>query len=409
MFKQYAKLLLFLISSTSLVRQAQAQKDFRPGYIVRLEGDTLRGEVDSRGEQRMGQQCLFRPGAGAEATRYAPTELKAYGLQGAAHYETGTLPTAPSPVFLRVVAQGKAMLYAYRDADDRVHYYFRVAAAPLAELVQTTQTVNTEGAPRQEQTYPFRQVLSRAFIDCPAVQNMLVRAEVRESQLIGIFNRYNTCAPGQAAEVTIARKSSVHFGVVLGGQSATSTLNDGGEVTLHSSLRPVVGAGLLFSPASFNSRIGIRVEALYQKQLHEGQYRRNASTVTNLTSDRNAHITLQRVLVPLMLRYTFPNGRLRPFMQAGGEFASLLDRNQALIEQHNQNLDGTYSDKTVTIEARGVGFGIVGGIGVLAPTGTTGAVQAEIRYDQLDSTGAVVSSLGGASTLSFLLSYNFGN
>ena len=410
----YLRLFFFGLLTAAAAHSAQAQQNFRPGYIVRAVGDTLGGEVDARGEQRMAKQCLFRAQPGVEPTRYAPTELKAYGVRGANYYEAGTLPadggaTAGATVFLRVVARGKAMLYAHPDADDRVHYYVRNGATPLTELVQTTQTVNTEGAPRLEQTYPFRQVLSRTFSDCPAVQSMLVRAELKESQLISIFNRYNTCGPGQAVAAVTSRKSSTHFGVVLGLQSATSNLNDEGDVALRSGLRPVIGVGMLFNPAAFNSKVGIRIEALYQKQLHEAEYQRINGVVTSLTSKRNARVAMQRVLVPLMLRYTFPNGRFRPYLQAGGEFALLLNRHEAVIERYNQNLDGTYSVKTIEIEMNGINFGATGSAGMLIPVGSAGALQLEARYTQLDRASAVYNYLGGANTLSFLLGYNFGH
>ncbi|MGI4863169.1 MAG: hypothetical protein ACRYFZ_04550 [Janthinobacterium lividum] len=38
----------------------QAQVDFRPGYIVRPAGDTVRGDIDYRDARFNARQCRFR-------------------------------------------------------------------------------------------------------------------------------------------------------------------------------------------------------------------------------------------------------------------------------------------------------------------------------------------------------------
>lgn len=422
MAKKYVKFLWLLLGLAASGQAAQAQRNFQLGYVVRPAGDTLRGEVDVRGGKRMAHLCLFRPGAGAEVVRYAPTELQGYGLRAGAHFEAGQVPVAAvaggpagsaatAPLFLQVLAQGKATLYTFVDDNDVDHYFFRQSGAAPVELVQTTQVVGSGMGQREMQvTYPFRQVLSQAFRDCPGVQAKLVRAELKDAQLVAIFDRYNTCGPGQTAAVASrARVSKVHFGVLGGLQSATSTLNDGGEVGVKSALRPMLGVGLLINPASFNSKLAIRLEALYQKQLHEGSYQRYNSIITALNSNRNAQLTMQTLRVPLLLRYTLPKGLLRPYFQLGAEFSLLLDSKEALIIETNQNLGSTGTTTTTRqVEMRGYGYGPTAAFGVLIPAGTLGSVQLEGRINRLDGASLVFNELSGATSISFLLGYNFG-
>ncbi|WP_457067103.1 porin family protein [Hymenobacter sp. UYAg731] len=410
-------MLLSIVAAPS----AQAQRNFRPGYIVRPAGDSLRGEIDVRGQQRMGLLCVFRANTGAAATQYTPTELKAYGLQSGARYEACQLPgglttapggaalsAAPTTLFMQQLVQGKAKLYSYIDEGGNGRYFFRTTDGPVTEVVQIIQNVTVTDVLVQQKSYPFRQVLSRAFIDCPVVQPMLINAELKESQLVAIFNRYNSCAPGQASVAATARRTKVHFGAVVGAQSATTTLDDEGEIALSSSLRPVFGVGLLLNPASFNERLALRVELLYQKQLHEGQYLRYNAIVTSINSSRDAQITLQTVRVPLMLRYTLPRGLVRPYIQVGGEVSALLDAHQALIVETNQKLGGVGTTTTTReIEMRSLGFGPTGAVGITVPAGP-GALQFEARYNTLDSSSQAVKQLSGAQTISLLLGYNFG-
>jgi hypothetical protein len=261
----------------------------------------------------------------------------------------------------------------------------------------------------QERTYPFRQVLSQAFADCFAVQPMLSPAELKESNLVAIFNRYNTCDPATASLAKVqARKTQALFGLVVGVQQATAKLEDDGEVSLKSSLRPVVGLGLLLKPTTFNDKLALRLEVLYQTQVLKGEYVRMNRIATSLSSNRRGDVTLNTLRVPLMLRYTLPKGIVRPYLQAGGEISTLLDTHKALIVETNQALGGVGTATSVReIEMRGFGFGFTGAVGVVVPVGP-GTFQLEARYNQLDNSSQVVGQLGGTQTVFFLLGYNWG-
>ena len=423
MVNTYAKRLALLLLLGAAVPVAQAQKNFRPGYVVRPAGDTLRGEIDLRGGQRMANLCLFRPAPGAEATPYAPADLKSFGLRGGARYDacqlppapsTGAAPNAPAALFLQVLAQGKAALYTFTDENSRARYFLRPSGGPLAELIQTTQTVyRTDDTPVQERTFPFRQVLRQAFGDCAQVLPLVANAELSDSQLTDLVNRYNSCSgPGVVPMPTapvLARATKTQVGLVVGVQQASAMLNDGGETTVRSGWRPVAGVGLLLSPASFNTRLTVRLEALYQTQQLESEYQRNHGTTTTLRSTRNAAIRLNTVRVPLMFRYTWPAGRVRPYLQAGAEVAVLLNFHQAVITERYQELNGSYSTDVRQIEMRGLGIGPVAGVGVFVPAGAAGSFYVEGRFSQLDSASQAASILSGPVTVSVLLGYCLGH
>jgi hypothetical protein len=413
MRKQYPFLLFGLLLATAVAHPTLAQKNYHPGYIVRPAGDTLRGEVSVRNGQRMAQSCLFRPAKAEQPAEYTPADIKAYGVIGSDDYQAATVPAvaAGSPEkagFVRVLASGKASVFTYPDADDRPHYYYRLGNEPLTELVQTVQTVKVDNLPVQERLYPFRKVLSQAFADCPAVQSMLVRAELSESQLRSIFNRYNTCGPGQtAAKQSVARRTTLSVSVLGGVQRATMDFSDDGEVALASRFRPVAGLGLMLHPASFSPALALRLEVLYQSQLHESEPYTRVS-FSALKTTRNPQIKLSTIRVPLLFRYTLPTRTLRPYVQAGVEVAVLLDKHQALVVTNEEQLNHSYKTSTEEIAVRPLGYGPTGALGLLIPTGASGSVQLEARYNHLDNTSQAVGIMSGARTVSFLAGYNFG-
>ena len=90
MFKRLGALLLPLLAVSG---EALAQTDFRPGYIIQLAGDTVRGEIDNRSAVRNATECRFRQGTVREL---APAELLGYGLTGTKVYRTRTVTVPDS-------------------------------------------------------------------------------------------------------------------------------------------------------------------------------------------------------------------------------------------------------------------------------------------------------------------------
>ncbi|UOQ99190.1 PorT family protein [Hymenobacter sp. 5317J-9] len=415
MKKVYLKHLLLAVSLLAVSSTAQAQKNFRPGYVVPLAGDTLRGEVDVRGGQRMASFCQFRPAGGGQPVRYAPTDLKAYGLSSGDQYEARPLPAAagaaPAYLFLQVLARGKAALYSYTDEDSRPRYYLQKTGEPaVVELVQNTQNVRGETGVVQESSYPFRRVLSQAFADCFAVQPMLPHAELKEATLVAIFERYNTCDPAAgAAAKTMARTTKFHFGLRAGMQKGDITYYHDGrdEIKMASELKPVFGVGLLLMPGAFNTKWSFGLEALYQSQQYHTTYQRSSGFVSS-SNTYHVDITLQTLRVPLAVRYAPLQGRIQPYLQAGIETAVLLNTHQARysVTTPAQGTALPVTTTTTEVALRPLGFGPAGSIGLQVPVGT-GSVQAEARYNQLDNSSRATNTLDGAKTITFLLGYNF--
>ncbi|WP_167851958.1 hypothetical protein [Hymenobacter elongatus] len=114
-------LCLLAVPLVALSSVAFAQSDFRPGYVVPTTGDTLRGEVDYRGEQRQAILCRFRAAANGAEVAYTPAQLRGYGLAQGQHYHSQLLPGAvPQYVFLEVLALGTLALYHHADENGKL-------------------------------------------------------------------------------------------------------------------------------------------------------------------------------------------------------------------------------------------------------------------------------------------------
>ena len=412
----------FMLSLLLAAPAAWAQKSFQPGYIVRAAGDTLRGEIDARGAQRMTRSCMFRTGPDAAPTEYLPTTLKGYGLRQGAQYEALQVPTgpvlqnAPQPVaaapvvFMQVLAQGKAELFSFPDAEDRIHYCFRMASQPLTELIQIKQVAVIRGRRVMVEQYPFRDVLRAAFADCPAVQPLIAKTQLADMKLIKLFIGYNTCGPNAPASRQVAvRTSKLQLGLVGGMQQGSSFFSSRNEdVAFQSSLRPVFGLGFLLKPALLNKNLALRIELNYQKQHYQTTH--NFINVLNgLPTERTSLMDITSLRIPFMLRYTWPKGFVRPYLQVGIETSVLLNGDARFYTAEQQIPGEPPVVYTRPIELQKLVFGPVGGLGLLVPTGSLGALQVEARYNpQWGSASHELGLIGAPSTYTFLLGYNFG-
>ena len=119
-----------------------AQSNFKPGYVVPVKGDTLRGYVDYREWNNTPLKILFKPNTlTAPANGFTVDNTLAFGIEKLESYDRFTVPvsrqkaslTDPVPeidtikywrtVFLKILVKGNNVtLYQYDD-EVKTHYY----------------------------------------------------------------------------------------------------------------------------------------------------------------------------------------------------------------------------------------------------------------------------------------------
>jgi hypothetical protein len=387
--------LLLLLSLGAKVAQAQA--DYRPGYIVRPAGDTVRGQVDYRGALRGAQECLFRTASGQEITAFSPTQLQAYGLVSGEHYVSRLTPpitlalpasTLPSPsvpdttgqklpaqpVFLEVLAEGEALLLARPDEKGQLHFYVQKAtAARPTELVRRTQVVLDGNIKREQQIPVYRGTLTEQFADCPAVLLSLSRTEFTLNSLVAAVERYNSCRQPNRAVLHRTRRTEVGFEALLGGQLSQTVYSDHGtNSTIPGGLAPEVGLALHAGPKVGKQKLTVRFELHYVQQVAQGSYQQDEylpGPNHNVITTHDLRLATAYLRLPVLLRYTLPGNKIRPFLEAGGSFsyATKLD----LQAQETSSFIGSsgwhplFSNDPLLIEPfRHNEYGYLAGLGV---------------------------------------------
>ncbi len=107
-----------------------AQADYRKGYIVKLNGDTLFGFVNYQKEAVNNSTCNFKRFDIAFPVNYSPEKLKAYGIFGGKQYLSANIHG--KQVFIEYLVKGEiSLMYLNRSGE---HFYIYSENTKLVEL-----------------------------------------------------------------------------------------------------------------------------------------------------------------------------------------------------------------------------------------------------------------------------------
>jgi hypothetical protein len=303
-------LLLIFISSVSF-----AQSNFKPGVIVTLSGDSVKGTIDDQLWRRNPTSVKFREGNNEKV--YGIGEIRAFTVTGKVAYESyrvrydsshesgkrlawSHLPYwKESCLFLKVLVSGKYTLYRFVEVNDRIHYFIG-NGGKVEELVNHRFLLN--GTVQVNRQYVDQ--LKVAFSDCPSVKiGPTLRYD--EGSLVKVFEKYAACT-GSTVATSKQEKTLVGFGVV--GTLGWDQL--GGNPVYKASAGYGVGGFVNFM---FPGK-------LYKWSAYtEIAYRKFGEQISTAHPKR---VDIASIKVSVLARNHFNIGKLRSFVQAGGAYSS---------------------------------------------------------------------------------------
>ena len=249
-------------------RPVAAQAIFEAGYVVSLEGDTLRGQIDNREWIRNPEEIRFRIDEAERIRTFTPHQLSAFYVSGELYerrvvridemsLRAGELvkqgPSARTDtVFLAVLVKGKLSLYAYRD--ERMHFYLEDRTG-LQELIHHEYKTLRGRTTYQitEQLYQ-NQVVHVAALNCPDVEvegiSYLLPAV---KQFVEACNRRS--APGSVRFVRETRQTVLRHELFVGASRTELALGlSGGGISFSPSRAPTFGYALAFERGGARGR-----------------------------------------------------------------------------------------------------------------------------------------------------------
>lgn len=162
--KNYLLLLLFIISEL-----VSAQTDFRKAYIINKEGDTLHGEIDYRGDLKMGTLCKFKSTDNI-ITEYSPNKILSYRFYDSKFFVSKNING--KSVFLEYLIKGKVNIYYMRDEVGN-HYFLDNDNGKLTEIPYYEEYRTINGIEYIYKSTKHIELLSHHMKDASDIQSQI--------------------------------------------------------------------------------------------------------------------------------------------------------------------------------------------------------------------------------------------
>ncbi|GAA4365395.1 hypothetical protein GCM10023185_35630 [Hymenobacter saemangeumensis] len=217
-------LLTYLLLITA---QAQAQV-YEPGWLVRSNGDTLRGEVENGFWIEAPTAIRFRRTSGSPSELYKPRQLRAVSFANGRYFRYEALPidhaaeTRPNmltrgyapdvridSVLSEVLVAGLGSLLRVVSSKS-THYFLSIPNKPILALAERLYyRQNKQGSWAVVDGNNFRNQLSLYFLDCPAAKQAAQLAGFTAPGLAAVVQAYNEgCSPVRQAGASWVALSS---------------------------------------------------------------------------------------------------------------------------------------------------------------------------------------------------------
>lgn len=325
------------MGSFLLSKSCYSQKNYLPGYVVTLTGDTVHGHIDYRNWDKNPRIISFKPSAGDEIIQYPATGIKKF-LVLDEMYESAIVRAESSPyqfdqldfdkelkfrtdtIFLQALIEGEKSLYYYKDKNAKEHFYIK-SGQELELLVYKKYLREEDGKDLIKKNQKYIDQLNLYFNECSSIREKVFASEYKKRSLEKLFSLYYQCTN---KGVSFEKKEKVVTEIgLLAGVSMT-------ELRFVSATAQFV----YLSAASYKKSVNFSGGFFFDAILARNQGKWSLNNELFLTSYKikgryddyeteekytNHHLTIGYTYIKMnnMIRFKYPVGRQFVYINAG--------------------------------------------------------------------------------------------
>ncbi len=323
--------ILFSLSSYS-------QIDFRAGYIVKNNNDTIYGLIDYKGNISNAARCIFKKDDSSSPTSLAPLQIKAYRFEDSKCYVSKYVEFDGKEEykFLEYLVNGVVDVFYFRDALGE-HYFVEDDDGRLMYLNNETKEITVNDTKYIKESNEYKGLLRYTFKESPTISRQLDNFELSHKSLINIADSYHS-------EICSSEKCVIYekvipnlkwsFGGLVGLNAVSMSFNNALSLSnkylkyspLSTDFFIAVGLFVKVNMPGLDERFFLQLEGTYNERRIETDHKAYKLQANN-ENRSSLKFTSNSINNAIILRYEFPRGNLRPVFQ-GGFFTNYLFNSQ---------------------------------------------------------------------------------
>ena len=349
------KIRLTLLLLLIIVGSSYGQNDFRSGFVITLDNDTIHGQVKYRSNSKNYESCIFKGEKGE--VEYYPNQILGFGYNNDKFFSSQIIER----FFVEVLVIGEISLYKSRDK-----YHIKKDTS-FFDIKSITEEVKIDGKIGTKETSRWRGILTYLISDCLRNPSRLTsNIKLNEKSLTRLIVKYNKCTATELTEFKASKPwTKFDFGVALGVSRSEITTDGSGSFSYlddsYSSIDPSIGVLVAISSPRITEKIAFQGGLYFLKSSYSSLVELKGSS----TQLHDTFIDLTTLSIPLSLKYSFPEKKYGFYLQGGINYDYHLNTGTRLLsEQIKGNVVNTFPESSA-FEVSDSQIGYWGGIGIL--------------------------------------------
>ncbi|MBN1197744.1 MAG: PorT family protein [Bacteroidales bacterium] len=385
-----AAFLFTLISSLSF-----CQKNYLPGYIIMLTGDTVKGTLDYRNWERNPRKIAFLASGSSETAEYSPATITGFGVLDEIYIsavietevssdKTGDLtfdPTLNMVVdsgFLQVLVRGDKSLYLFRNKLGKEQFYIGQDSA-MELLVYKKYLKSQNGQSSIVENKKYIGQLTLYLSDCQSISQKLQNTNYQQNSLEKLFLTYYDDKHSSPSFYKKPENLILAFGIKAGASYTKLTFHSANFIYLvEASYKPsynfTCGVNMDVILTRNNRKWSICNELLFTHYGVEGEY--TDYTNENKYTIYSSRLGYMYLKLNNLIRFKLPVGKVFLYANAGiSNGFAFVERNEMTVTSKLYDQERVEQKKALD-DTRKYEVGFLGGLGA-----GIGRFSFEARYE----------------------------
>lgn len=172
-----------------------AQSNFQSGFVIKNNGDTLKGKIKYIGDVYLGKTCTFKD-TSETIIDFSPKDIKAYRFTDDRYFVSREITfgkeKTKETVFLEYLVNGKADVYYYKRNNNETKYFIEKDTSGLVELVYEEGYKYKDDKTFFYKTTEHKLILKQFMSDVPSLNEKIEELKQPEhNQLIRLASKYH--------------------------------------------------------------------------------------------------------------------------------------------------------------------------------------------------------------------------